>query len=396
DWDYWPDGNFECDFTVEEVKVTSGLMTHYATIVGGGDKTGKSNADCWQNGKRATRKCLGVIFCANQPSCQAFTRPNTKPKTLEKQLQGSCGTCGSELIHEPCDVRSILWKWERGIHFRPLGLLVGPRGVTGPGKSVADISDVLLNKDRIAKERQKITRGADGGGDAFVATFAEFTTTYPDFLIFHIFGPVTVLSLQTPFMRSKLVSKNTLDEPINGLVNDAAHGFWKERNSLLMITSVYCPELFCWVPGLMSFTNGASTNHFKYHFMVLFERMAFEAEEQDIPVTDELFAGVMDFSEAERGGFIEGFVSFWLERSDNTRNERELLEAAALLLRGCREHFRAGVTRISRAGAIIPVPRQEEFVRRAVGLLIFLQQYPGWSGGFEKNMHLCCLIHGER
>ena len=34
----------------------------------------------------------------------------------------------------------------------PLGLIVGVPGLTGPGESVADISDVLLNADHVSKE----------------------------------------------------------------------------------------------------------------------------------------------------------------------------------------------------------------------------------------------------
>ena len=34
----------------------------------------------------------------------------------------------------------------------PLQLIVGVPGLEGPGKSAADISDVLLNADRVSKE----------------------------------------------------------------------------------------------------------------------------------------------------------------------------------------------------------------------------------------------------
>jgi len=60
-----------------------------------------------------------------------------------------------------------------------------------------------------------------------------------------------------------------------------------------MITSVYSPELACWIPGLMSFTNGASADHFKWHFLALFESIAEEAESQIMIIKDDLFAGVL-------------------------------------------------------------------------------------------------------
>ena len=59
-----------------------------------------------------------------------------------------------------------------------------------------------------------------------------------------------------------------------------------------MITSVYSPELACWIPALMSFTNGASADHFKWHFIALFESIAKEAEWQKMTICNELFAGV--------------------------------------------------------------------------------------------------------
>ena len=93
-------------------------------------------------------------------------------------------------------------------------------------------------------------------------------------------------------MRSLLLNDYILDEPINGMVNDATHSWWRERNYLLMTTSAYCPELSCWVPGVLSFTNGASADHFTYHFLAVFQGIAREADSRKLEVNDELFAGV--------------------------------------------------------------------------------------------------------
>ena len=57
----------------------------------------------------------------------------------------------------------------------PLGLIVGVPGLTGPSESVADISNVFLNVDRVKKEQQKIKHDTDSGGDNFIAAFAKFT-----------------------------------------------------------------------------------------------------------------------------------------------------------------------------------------------------------------------------
>jgi hypothetical protein len=52
--------------------------------------------------------------------------------------------------------------------------------------------------------------------------------------------------------------------------------------------------LNCWVPGILSYTNGATANHFSHHFRALFEGIAVEAERtrRGIEVVDKLFAGV--------------------------------------------------------------------------------------------------------
>lgn len=114
-------------------------------------------------------------------------------------------------------------------------------------------------------------------GDMFLAKFAKFSRDHPGFVVYTQIGEITVISLQSPFMVSQLVKDGNVDGPLNGTVNDAAHGWWKERTSLLMITSAYSADLLCWVPGLFSYTNGASAQHFKYHFVGLFQSIAVEA-----------------------------------------------------------------------------------------------------------------------
>jgi len=115
-----------------------------------------------------------------------------------------------------------------------------------------------LSADQVSKEEQKIKHNTDSGGDNFIAAFAKFTEEYPGFVIYSTLRKIMVISVQTSFMQSILFKEFKLDGPVNGTVNDAAHGWWKECNSLLLITSAYSPLLFHWVPGIISYTNGAS------------------------------------------------------------------------------------------------------------------------------------------
>ena len=67
----------------------------------------------------------------------------------------------------------------------PLALIVGVAAVNGPGESVANISDVLVNAGRVGKERLKIKKGGQvGGGDAFISAFVKFSQEYPGFVIY--------------------------------------------------------------------------------------------------------------------------------------------------------------------------------------------------------------------
>ena len=327
EWDNWPNGIIEQDFTWEEFESTGQLLSHWAAMVGGGDRRGDSTAETWERGKRSTRDCLGIIHCDNI-DCDYKVRPVTKRSRMIQQLEKRCEICGGALIHRECEIRAVLWKWSGGVHYEqngsheherpprilhlskgehqnfaqlveqhpktgPRGLIVGVPGLGGPGKSVANISPALLNIDRVTRERQRIKRECGStNGDDFIESFSKFTTENPDFVLLENIGSVTVIALQSPFMASQLVREEKLDLPINGFVNDAAHGWWKERNHLLMITSVYSPELACWIPGLMSFTNGATADHFKWHFHALFESIAEEVGCQNIIINDELFAGV--------------------------------------------------------------------------------------------------------
>lgn len=172
-------------------------------------------------------------------------------------------------------------------------MIVGVPGVNGPGESVADISDVFVNAGRVGKERLKIKKGGQvGGSAAFISAFVKFSQEYPGFVIYSQLNIVTVISVQSPLMQMEKVKERLLDGPINSLVNDAAHGWWKERTSLLVMSSSYCPDLLCWVPGVISYTNGASAEHFKYHFLAVLQSIAHEASLKGRRVTDKLFAGV--------------------------------------------------------------------------------------------------------
>ncbi|EDR15479.1 uncharacterized protein LACBIDRAFT_321327 [Laccaria bicolor S238N-H82] len=140
--------------------------------------------------------------------------------------------------------------------------------------------------------------------------------------------------------------------------------------------------------------------------------IAHEAEARGIPITDDLFAGVMDFSEAESSGFTRGFIVFWMAQPDNTRNRQELQVAAEHLLKGCREHYCAGVTRVSRISGVISPAMADVFITRALGLLmlptsaeftsqalLLVRDFPklaSWMEWWTQPAHVSMLFESER
>ena len=119
----------------------------------------------------------------------------------------------------------------------------------------------------------------------------------------------------------------------------------------------------------------------------------------------------MDFSEAERSGFISAFIKFWTLRADG-RSHEELAAAAGRLLHGCEEHFRAGVTRVARINGAVPPDLKDAFTERALGLLqcsssdefqrrahLIVRDFPklkSWMEWWMRPAHASMLFESER
>ena len=78
---------------------------------------------------------------------------------------------------------------------------------------------------------------------------------------------------------------------------------------------------------------------------------------------------MMDFSEAECSGFILGYIKFWTLCPEDKRTPITLREVAEGLLKGCQEHYWAGVTWISRMTGVIGEGKANTFKAWALGLL---------------------------
>ena len=327
-WDGWPDGDFEQDFTHNEVEAIGGLTVHWTCEASGG-MTGSEDAETWQEGRKLLRRCRGIIACNNE--CGLIIRSKVKKRDIDRQLSKDC-ECGGKLTRKLCGATHTLSTFKHGVHFvhkgthnhsrpthilhltkdqrhefeaivqqspasGPAQLLVGSRSLGGPGRPVSDISSVLVNKDRVGYELKKIReRGKPGYGvdGLSVSEFAEFDKTNPGFVVSCTLGEVSVISMQQPLMLAELVKETRIEsEAVNGIVSDAAHGFWKQRNCLLVISSAYSPRLKSWIPGILSFTNGATSAHYRQHFLALFKSISRERERRNWDTSsDEPFSNV--------------------------------------------------------------------------------------------------------
>ncbi|KAJ7048915.1 hypothetical protein C8F01DRAFT_1379362 [Mycena amicta] len=381
EWDHWPTGHWKRRASpgfFDKFK----FATHWASQTygtGRKDKHRSADGQSTGDGARTVRGCLGIYECTN-PKCRIAIRPQSKKRGRDQQQASGCPVCRSEVREVPCGVKCEYFVYQGGAEFRQRGfhhharppakhlgptaktrlaatvaehptigpamLLTGLPRADGPGPSVADISPLLVNLDRIKYERRQILNPANRMRDRnFLDALDNLREEYPNWTInLHWDGGDKI--------------KN---EALNGTVSDACHDFWANGKDLLFLSSAFEPEqLKSWVPILMTYSNGATAKHYRVHFLHLFRGIAERCREERRPVTDDLFANVVDFSDAQRLGFVEGFIDFHLELAPEGRDEAELRRAAEALLKGCRQHFATQVNRMSKlAGAVDPDKRRE-------------------------------------
>ncbi|KAL1715944.1 hypothetical protein EV715DRAFT_293655 [Schizophyllum commune] len=405
-WDPWPDGLLKRTYSYEHARTSQDFMVHWSMTCQGGILQGSALAVEWQDGLRRIRTCNGILECQK---CPLIVRPQTRESNIAKQLALPCPlhNCGGQLVHRSCNVVMRTWQYRDGVHVEhssyhahrrpthvlhltndekkrlrtifkehptagPLELIIGHAG----RPSVADtISPLLVNADRVRAERNQFRRQTH---QDFPTAFASFSEDHDGFIVAHKFAEdgITLVCMQSDFMRTQLYQAQVADRNVCGIVTDAAHKFWREKHCVLIISSVYSHTLSRWVPGLMSYSDGSTAAHYCYHFLILFHSIALQCQKQGAPVTDEILANVIDFSEAERSGFVTAYVSFreWEQQAAAASGvvlpTRDELEAKALrLLKGCRQHFSAQVTRVSGIGGVVHPLRREEFCNRARDLV---------------------------
>jgi len=118
--------------------------------------------------------------------------------------------------------------------------------LTGPGKSVKDISHALHNHGQVIYQRSKTRKKFTSHNPTiFFSSIKQFAKDHPYFIKTSRLGLENIICMQTPFMAFQaLFGDNELEEDTTcGMVADAAHGFWEDKSWVLMMTSVFSPVL---------------------------------------------------------------------------------------------------------------------------------------------------------
>jgi hypothetical protein len=172
--------------------------------------------------------------------------------------------------------------------------------------------------------------------------------------------------------------------PTYGIITDAAHGFWKDNGAILIVSIEYSKDILGWVPVYVSYARGQTAEVFADHFYGFFRTIRQRAIEEKVQIRKELFAGVCprsthfipvnkpfqvaDFSAAENEGFILAYIRIGSELWPYKTTE-ELRTEARSLLKGCAQHFKAGVVRVSNISAAVPPSEKHRFRDMGLGLL---------------------------
>ncbi len=89
----------------------------------------------------------------------------------------------------------------------------------------------------------------------------------------------------------------------------------------------------------------------------------------DEEVTDNVLLQTVNFSQAQKQGFVFAYIDYFSSRSGNKYTKAELQNQANELLKGCRQHFRRQVIRVSNISAVVNPSDKTQFRTRVMHLL---------------------------
>ncbi|KAJ7160010.1 hypothetical protein C8R43DRAFT_1177615 [Mycena crocata] len=362
------------------------------------------------------RVCLGVFHCScinNSGAPSRFFRPKSSVDARKKQFTETCHLCHSTLVYVPCEATLTYYRVldqegtlkvvrhhiGRHGHARPpvtrltaneteaLDLQVRQHPdataqelrAAAPESQVSlgDINTILLNARKARQEVEKskvrleiIAPAMRSSGFQMMAGWLALKNSFESpWIAAGDMMDRQFVCMQTPFMRDVLLrdsvqswhTENLQPESgRHGIITDGTHDFFKE--GILLTSLVFSQVVLRWVVVLYTWIGSQNQEHHLPHFKQLVEVIAqICTAGLGFTFDDKLFSAILDFSNAQRNGFIEAFVDYmssripgWNELSPKSQStERTSLRSRAkALLIGCKVHWRRSTHKIKQVIAI--------------------------------------------
>ncbi|EGG06901.1 uncharacterized protein MELLADRAFT_86319 [Melampsora larici-populina 98AG31] len=269
----------------------------------------------------------------------------------------------------------------------PLVLKVGQAGtgqtVTSP---VINIHPAFSNGGRLGYLRRKVLvakglmpkKESKGGGDRLIIDLMHWGRNGLQLISTSLLGDAVHITFQTEWMAEQLVRRDQFGKIYSGgLLSDVTYRFFK--NGYLLTTSMYSEVMHRWIPIQLTWMWGLDVNHYRAHFTTLLKQI-YDAE-LSFHERDLLSQQVVDFSAAQKKGFIAAYMDVF--------NERDPAKALDKL-KGCHEHYRQSITRVKKNWNIVDASQVGNFEHLAYDLLEPVQ--PGGKSLGDKFDHIFRLF----
>ncbi|KAJ7732048.1 hypothetical protein DFH07DRAFT_781036 [Mycena maculata] len=381
------------------------------------------------------RLCLGVFRCGctdNTGAPSRFFRPKSATKARNRQHTETCDICRTNLVHIPIlddeqNPKVVRHHLGRHDHPRPpltklsaseaealdLQVRQNPQATAqqlrvGAGATqlpLGAINPILSNPRKArheveqSKVRQDIIPAATrNSGFQLLESFSALKNSFaiPWIVEAELLGR-QYICMQTPFMRDVLLRDSVqswhaenleAESGRHGVITDGTHNFFKQ--GILLTSLVFSPILFRWVVVLYTWIGSQDQEHHIPHFKQLVQVIAeICTRGLGFDFDDRLFSAILDFSNAQRNGFIEAFVNYmcsripgWNELSvKSQKSERATLRSRAqTLLIGCKVHWRRSTHKIKQVVGL-------KFQFRFEGLITILEAESTTPAEFLQAVH---------